>query len=423
MEGGNREVVKASLGFIKVAAVRLPQAELAAQLPSLVPALLAPCDTEDGFNRFRSKVRVVVERLVKRCGWQAVEAVTPELHSALLQHMRRAEIRNEKRRKASVAGSEFGGGRARTEAGRSARTGRKSAWNDAEVFSDDDEGTKFGGRRKIHRRRRPRRVLHGANVPSRGWWRRAAKRGGGARPPRGGRRAPSGIRGRRPNPRSPRRLRHASPHARPARRRRRRLREDDRRGYARGEGGRLVITEEREYAGKRKREDDDDDGRSVGARSNVSRRTAKTQGTMRSGKTARTTKTTRTTRSGKTARGENRHSADVYRAKKGARGDAQGKDRKLEPYAYWQLDPKLLNRRASKGGGEGRVGESGAQREAGGDSPRAKGEGFRVTRGRDGRRRGVAECDSFERFRRVSSVRSRRRLSSSRPAEACFFTQ
>ena len=55
--------MKASLGFIKVAAVRLPQAELAAQLPSLVPALLAPCDTEDGFNRFRSKVRVVVERL------------------------------------------------------------------------------------------------------------------------------------------------------------------------------------------------------------------------------------------------------------------------------------------------------------------------------------------------------------------------
>ena len=111
-----------------------------------MPALLAPCDTEDGFNRFRSKVRVVVERLVKRCGWQAVEAVTPELHSALLQHMRREEVRNEKRRKASVAGSEFGGGRARTEAGRSARTGRKSAWNDAEVFSDDDEGTKFGGR-------------------------------------------------------------------------------------------------------------------------------------------------------------------------------------------------------------------------------------------------------------------------------------
>ena len=89
METGNREVIKAAIGFIKVAAVRLPQTDLAAQLPTLVPALLHCCDDEDGFNRFRSKVRVVMERMVKRCGWDAVEAVTPELHSALVQHMRR----------------------------------------------------------------------------------------------------------------------------------------------------------------------------------------------------------------------------------------------------------------------------------------------------------------------------------------------
>ena len=35
-------------------------------------------------------------------------------------------------------------------------------------------------------------------------------------------------------------------------------------------------------------------------------------------------------------------------AKKGAKGDVRSKSRKLEPYAYWPLDPKLLNRRASK---------------------------------------------------------------------------
>ena len=72
---------------------------------------------------------------------------------------------------------------------------------------------------------------------------------------------------------------------------------------------------------------------------------------MRSGrtaKTAKTTKTSKTARTAKTARGENRHSAETYRAKKGAKGDVQGKSRKLEPYAYWPLDPKLLNRRASK---------------------------------------------------------------------------
>ena len=63
-----------ALGFIKVAAVRLPQTDLAEQLPTLVPAMLSCCDDDAGFNRFRSKVRVVVERLVKRCGWSAVEA-------------------------------------------------------------------------------------------------------------------------------------------------------------------------------------------------------------------------------------------------------------------------------------------------------------------------------------------------------------
>ena len=72
---------------------------------------------------------------------------------------------------------------------------------------------------------------------------------------------------------------------------------------------------------------------------------------MRSGRTTRTDRTSRTqktNKSGKTLRGENRHSADTYRAKKGAKGDVQNKSRKLEPYAYWPLDPKLLNRRASK---------------------------------------------------------------------------
>ena len=221
---------------------------------------------------------------------------------ALAAHEARGEIRGEGRRKASVAGSEFGGGRARTEAGRSARTGRKSARNDAEVFSDDDEGTKFGGRgenpsseaaaaRTPWRQRPVARLVEAVREARR-------RRTPSARP--GGARLPGSAAGDQT-------LDLLDDSAM----RRHMLDqgggggddEDDRRGYARGEGGRLVITEEREYAGKRKRDDDDDDGRSVGARSNVSRRTAKTQGTMRSGKTARTTKTMRTTRSGKTRAG------------------------------------------------------------------------------------------------------------------------
>ena len=101
-----------------------------------------------------------------------------------------------------VGNAKFGGGRARTEAGRSARTGRKSAWNDAEVFSDDDEGTKFGGRRRLLKSivggdRGAYDV--GADVPSRGWWNTGRERGGGLNFLRaaGGARL-AGIRGRRP---------------------------------------------------------------------------------------------------------------------------------------------------------------------------------------------------------------------------------
>ena len=351
LETGDREVVKACLGFAKVVAVRLPQTELAAKLPELVPALLKPCDDDDGFARFKSKTRVVMERLVKRCGWKAVEDATPALHAKLLQHMKREETRSERRRKASVAGSAFGGGKARTEAGRSARTGRRSAWNDDDIFSGDGDDEPRGLARGA------RSSAGGKGAYSIAASRRDAGDGGArsaaaahARRAVGGARLPGAAAGDTPldllDDSAMRRSLLGSSRARASG-----SEDDDGRGYARGEGGRLVITEEREGVGKRKREDDLDDTRSVGARSNVSRRTAKTEGTMRSGRTQKTSKTARTsktTRTAKTARGENRHSAETYRAKKGAKGDVQGKSRKLEPYAYWPLDPKLLNRRASK---------------------------------------------------------------------------
>ena len=355
METGNREVIKAAIGFIKVAAVRLPQTDLAAQLPTLVPALLHCCDDEDGFNRFRSKVRVVMERMVKRCGWDAVEAVTPELHSALVQHMRREEVRTERRRKASVAGSEFGGG-AKSLAGKSARTARKSAWNDQEVFSDDDGQTMRTGAGVDPRwAAAAAGAIDGADV-EKGRGRRRPRSAAAAHALRavGGARLPGAASGSEPlnllDESAMRRhmlnQRRGGEHD-----------DDDLGGYKRDEGGRLVIVEEKEGR-KRGRDDEDDfdDGRSVGGKSlgGVSRRTAKTMGgfTMRSGRSVRTNKTSRTTKSGQTVKtvkskkGEGKHSADRYRAKKGAMGDR--KNGALEPYAYWQLDPKLLNRRPSK---------------------------------------------------------------------------
>ena len=152
-------MIKAAIGFIKVAAVRLPQTDLAAQLLTLVPALLHCCDDEDGFNRFRSKVRVVMERMVKRCGWDAVEAVTPSF-TRIVQHIdARVRTEGEGRRPSPAASSAAGPSPSRV----SPPALRASPLGTTRVFSDDDGQTMRTGAGSIT-------VAAAAGVPTR--WRR-----------------------------------------------------------------------------------------------------------------------------------------------------------------------------------------------------------------------------------------------------------
>ena len=51
------------------------------------------------------QVRVIVERLARRCGYDAVAAAIPEAHRKLLTHIRKERVRKDGRRH-SEAGSE-----------------------------------------------------------------------------------------------------------------------------------------------------------------------------------------------------------------------------------------------------------------------------------------------------------------------------
>jgi len=57
------------------------------------------------FNVFNLQVRVIVERLARRCGYDAVAAAIPEAHRKLLTHIRKERVRKDGRRH-SEAGSE-----------------------------------------------------------------------------------------------------------------------------------------------------------------------------------------------------------------------------------------------------------------------------------------------------------------------------
>lgn len=87
----SRELAKASLGLLKVAASRSSLESLQAILPSLMLALVRYSD--DSKNRFRQRIRAVIERLMRKVGYQALHDATPEEHRKLIRAVHKAKQR------------------------------------------------------------------------------------------------------------------------------------------------------------------------------------------------------------------------------------------------------------------------------------------------------------------------------------------
>ncbi|KAK3265774.1 hypothetical protein CYMTET_25573, partial [Cymbomonas tetramitiformis] len=345
----NREITKSVLGFCKVAAMRLPLEQLQEQLPVLLEGLL---HGDEKRNRFRLKVKTVLERLVRRCGHDAVAERMPEAHVALLQHMRKMKERGERKKRAnSEAGSVAGKSKAGSRAASSSATARPSEWQHSMVFGgdedDEDDDMESGGM-------------------------------GGARSQRGGKsslgtRRTDGGRDKGKNrgimlhdegldlldeTAMRRSLKSTGPSGSASR-------EDEE--FHMDHEGKMVISETwQDKKGGRKRlagerddlgSDDDDDKASVMTRTTQG---GKSQGgkSMRSegrksqgGRSAATSAGGRSAATSAGGRSTKRQKYDMnsgglYKAKKGTGGDRMVG--KMDPYAYWQFDPKMLNRRAVK---------------------------------------------------------------------------
>ena len=356
----NREVVKAALGFVKVAAVRLPPD---AWLPHLQPALAGLLLwVDDPKNRFRAKVRSVLERLCSKVGHDAVAAAAPPQHAPLLAHMRRGAARREGLAARRKAGGSGGGGDGATTIGASTRGGGGGGRS----TRGGGDGLSFGG----------------GGGPRGG---RSAAAGGGSE---GGRTALTARAAARAAARAPLRVRLAG--AEPLDMLddgdMRRLMhteaggggggggddDDDGEAYARADDGRIVVTDEGGGGGggrrKRARDggDDGDDGSGGGGRGGgrstaggrsvrgggtgraATARAASTRGGSEGGKRSRKDASApRGAKAGRPPRPSVVHSAVAFRPRKGgAGGDVSASG--VQPYAYWPMDAKLLNRRAGR---------------------------------------------------------------------------
>jgi len=312
-----REVVKSVLGFCKVIAMRLPVDELTSYLrPMLEGMLIWAGDTK---NRFKLKVRVIVERLARRCGYDAVAEAMPKSDTRLLAHIRKEKARKQRLKDEAREDAMSLGSRATSRA----RTARASEWDASRVFSEGATAA------------RGATTARGASV-----------RGGRARVDVGDGEDPTdlleGGAGRRVR----------------GNRLRGRDEDDEAMEFERDPDGRLVIYEE---GGKRRKvggdgdsdNDSDDDllaewGKASGRRGSGAARSVAGQsvgGKSLGGKSAGGRSAGGRSRAGP-GRKHDQHSGKQYESKK-AGGDVKGKS-KLEPYAYWPLDRKLMNRRKSK---------------------------------------------------------------------------
>lgn len=346
--------------------MRMPVSELQRFLPSICEGILVWA--EDSKNKFRMQVRIILERLAKRCGFDALEAAIPASHHPLFTHIRKENSRRERKR--SVLSSEMDGfdedaKTLRTSAGYTTKTRRTaigSAWN-SDVFEigEDDMGAKST---KTH----GRRTIDGRSMAiSVGG--RKFKAVSGARSARS---IPSNGRGfGLPFEKEPLDLLDMRASREMMKRPPRRSQENTDGidiEFEHGEDGRMIIREEggNTDSGKRKRSGDayeagfdseDSDFEDLKGFTGLSLALKGTKSVAAASSYARSIggksmgKASFSGRRTATNPGKSQHSGERFRAKKsGAKGDVKGKS-KIEPYAYWPLDRNLMNRRASKARG------------------------------------------------------------------------
>jgi ribosomal RNA-processing protein 12 len=80
----SREVIKSVIGFIRICVVAIPPEQLEHLLPDLIGSLLKYHESK---GRFRSKIKIILKRLVKMFGYEALMPHVPESETRLINHM------------------------------------------------------------------------------------------------------------------------------------------------------------------------------------------------------------------------------------------------------------------------------------------------------------------------------------------------
>lgn len=295
----------------------------------------------DSKNKFRLKVRVILEKLARKVGFDVLQKSIPESHKSLLSHIRKQMNRKDRFRdsQSEVEWDEMS--LARTMDSK-AKSGRGSAWQ-TDIFSEDlgAKSTRKSiasmGKSLSNGERARTSKFSSRSVPSKASKQTLTELG-----------EPLNLL----EPSASRRM--VRMNVRRSALQQQRRKEEDEIEFEQGEDGRLIVKEERKSS-KRARDDfldgfesDDSDIEDIKGIQGASLALRGAQSIAKASSYAATAKSgALSTRSlDKKRQKGSQHSGKRFKAK-GTGGDVKGKS-SLEPYAYWPLDRKLLNRRTQK---------------------------------------------------------------------------
>jgi ribosomal RNA-processing protein 12 len=102
LQSPNREIVRSVLGFVKVAIISLPETIVKPRLEGLVRGLMSW--SHEHKARFRTKVKHIVERMIRRFGFDLVERYCPTDDKKFINNIRKTKER--RKRKKDVGGAD-----------------------------------------------------------------------------------------------------------------------------------------------------------------------------------------------------------------------------------------------------------------------------------------------------------------------------
>jgi len=96
LTSNNREIVQSVLGFVKVSVISLPKELMLPRLNSLIPNLMTW--SHEHKAHFKAKVKHIIERMIRRFGYDVIERNVPDEDKKLVINIRKTKERKKRRK-------------------------------------------------------------------------------------------------------------------------------------------------------------------------------------------------------------------------------------------------------------------------------------------------------------------------------------